>query len=467
MSANNAPRNAEQRHLKLRPIWRQVAALWVASCVLAACATPPATDASAAQPAAVSTSTPAPKPASASPRYPLDASALPVPRTQPDWNKLSSLTAEQPRQVALMLPFSGRLAGFGNAIRDGFMAAWYDAQTHGSTPPHIRLYDTNGATISELYQRALADGAQVVIGPLEKNHVGALYALPLSVPVLALNRSDLGTPSPAQLFQFGLAPEDEASQIARSGAQQHFHHALIIAPEAEQHSRELQAFTQQWLQDGGDIIGTALFRNPQSLSLAIKTALNITQSEARKRDIEGLLGRKVEFAPHRRSDVDMVFMLAHPQQARSIVPTLAFHYAGDIPAYALSRSYSGFDNPALDHDIEGLRFTELPWMLDPQQPLKQQILASLPQSKSYLRLYALGVDSFALYPRLQALQSQPENGIYGQTGYLTVSAQRVIRRELPLAQIKDGAARAMAPTNIDTERKNEGIPATGTWPKPQ
>lgn len=454
MSANNGLRNVVQRHGG----WCRAAILGVAGCLLAACTAPPAIHPQPPRPIA-STTAPAPKPASPLPRAALDARAMPVPHPQPDWNKLSGLNPEQPQQIALMLPFSGRLAGFGNAIRDGFMAAWYDAQTHGGTPPRIRLYDTSAANIAELYQRALADGAQAVIGPLEKSHVAALYPLALSVPTLALNRADLGTPPPAQLFQFGLAPEDEASEVARLGALQHFHHALIIAPETEQHSRELQAFTQAWQQGGGDIAATALFRNPQSMSLAIKTALNIAQSEARKRDIESLLGRKVEFTPHRRGDIDMVFVLAHPQQMRSIMPTLAFHYAGDIPVYALSRSYGGVDNPALDHDIEGLRFTELPWMLDPQQPLKQQILANRPQSKSYLRLYALGVDSFALYPRLHPLKNQPESGLNGQTGYLTVTPQRVIRRELPLAQIKEGVARAAAPITTDTERANEGIPA--------
>jgi outer membrane PBP1 activator LpoA protein len=352
----------------------------------------------------------------------------------------------QANQIALLLPLTGKLAGFGTAVRDGFMAAWYEARAHGSVPA-VRIYDTgensgaNAQGFSELYQRAIADGAQAIIGPLEKTQVAALYQLPLTVPTLALNRADLGTAPPPLLYQFSLAPEDEAEEVARMASEKHARHALIVAPDEERNSRELQAFTARWQQLGGDVVATALYPNPQLLSQSIKTALNIPQSEARKRDIETLLGRKVEYVPHRRGDIDMIFVLARPQQARSIVPTLAYHYAGDVPTYALSRSYGGVDAPGQDRDIEGLLFTEIPWLLDTQQPLKQQILANQPQSRGYLRLYALGIDSFRLYPQLRQLETRPDTRVDGETGYLTLSHDRIVLRELGLAQIKEGLAR--------------------------
>ncbi|MET0377639.1 MAG: penicillin-binding protein activator [Spongiibacteraceae bacterium] len=349
---------------------------------------------------------------------------------------------EQPGQIALLLPLSGKLAGFGTAVRDGFMAAWYDARAHGTATPAVRIYDTTTTqNFSELYQRAIADGAQAIVGPLEKPQVAGLYQQLLTVPTLALNRADLGTAPPPLLYQFSLAPEDEAEEIARIAGEYNARRALIVAPEEERNARELQAFAARWQQQGGEVVATAVFRNPQMLSQAIKSALNIPQSEARKREIETLFGRKVDFVPHRRDDIDMVLIYARPQQARSIVPTLAYHYAGNIPTYALSRSYNGVDAPGQDADIEGLRFTEIPWLLDNQQPLKQQILNALPQSRGYLRLYALGVDSFHLLPQLRQMENRPDTRLAGQTGYLTLSPERIVQRELMLAQIKDGLAR--------------------------
>lgn len=351
-------------------------------------------------------------------------------------------TTEQPKQIALLLPLTGKLAGFGTAVRDGFMAAWYDARTRGTATPSVRIYDTTTTqNFSELYQRAIADGAQAIVGPLEKTQVAALYQQQLTVPTLALNRADVGTAPPPGLYQFSLAPEDEAAEIARIAGEYNARRVLIVAPEEDRNARELQTFTARWQQQGGEVVATALFHNPQMLSQAIKTALHIPQSDARRREIEALFGRKVEFVPHRRDDIDMVLVYARPQQARSIVPTLAYHYAGNIPTYALSRSYNGVDAPGQDADLEGLRFTEIPWLLDNQQPLKQQILTGIPQSRGYLRLYALGLDSFQLLPQLRQMESRPDIRVTGQTGTLTLSSERIVQRELMLAQIKDGLAR--------------------------
>ena len=384
-----------------------------------------------------------------------DTAVKPAPQEQ----RIQWTAYQPPQQIALLLPLNGRLAGFGIAVRDGFMAAYYDARTHGVPLPNVRIYDTTETpNFIELYQRVIAEGAQAVIGPLEKSQVAALYSqqngAALSVPTLALNRADnlsstnTATPPP-NLYQFGLDPEDEAAEISRMAAQQKYKHALVIAAEEDSRSRELQTFTQSWHQSGGDIVATAFYRGAQGLSQSIKTALNIPQSESRHREMETMLGRKLEFTPHRRSDIDMVFMMARPQQARSIMPTLAFHYAGDVPVYALSRSYNGIAS-ADDKDLEGLRFAEIPWVLDAQQPLKQQLLASSPQAQNYLRLYALGVDSFSLYPQLRRLETQPDSRIVGQTGYLTLSPQRIVQRELVLAEFKDGVATA-AGENIATD----------------
>jgi len=354
-----------------------------------------------------------------------------------DLATVHEMAAEQPKQVALLLPLSGKLAAFGTALRDGFMAAWYDAQAHGGHPPEVRLYDTNGNDFLQTYRRAVADGAAAIIGPLEKPQVAQLYGQTLPVPTLALNRADINQIAPANLYQFSLAPEDEASQIADIAYQEGRRRALVIVADEESKSREMQVFTQRWQQHGGEIAATATYFDQQSMSQAIRDALNIPSSEARAKELESIINRNVEYTPHRRQDIDMVFMLAKTQQARSIKPLLAFYYAGDVPVYTLSRIYNGFPSPNLDRDMDSVRFTEMPWVLE-NPPLKKQILAAQPQSKNYLRLYAMGVDSFHLYPRLKQMEKAGDSRIYGQTGYLTLNSQLVVQRELMLAQMRDG-----------------------------
>ena len=361
-----------------------------------------------------------------------------------------NIAAVQPQQVALLLPLTGKLAGFGEAVRDGFFAAWFAAQQRGERLPNVRVYDSESAGIVQLYQQAVRDGAGAIVGPLEKLQIAQFYTQTLPVPLLALNRADSVQPPPLNLYQFSLAPEDETAELAQLIARDGKRNVLIIADADEANSRETQAFLQRWQSVGGNIAGTALYRNQQDLSTAIRSALNIPRSEARGREIENVLNRKIEFTPHRRRDVDAVFMLAKSAQARSIKPLLNFYYAGDLTVYSTSRIYSGYAGGALDRDLEKVRFTEIPWILQ-ASPLKQQIMTAQPGAKNYLRLYALGIDSFNLYPRLQQLESLHDKRIAGQTGTLSLDAQRIVQRELLLAEMRNGTAE---PYNDASTRDN-------------
>lgn len=376
-----------------------------------------------------------------------------------DLRLLREVAAARPDRVALLLPLSGQLGPFGEALRDGFMAALYEARARGDRTPTVRLYDTTGKDPVALYQQAVADGAQAVVGPLDKNQVTALQSAQLDVPILALNRGEQLGRVPATLFQFSLAPEDEAARVADVAFSEGHRRALVIAPEAENVTRELQAFGERWRQHGGQVVATARYRDQESLSSVIRGVLNLPQSQARAVELERLLGRNLQFQPRRRQDVDMVLMLAGPQQARSIAPTLAYHYAGDIPVYALSRSYTGLPQPAVDQDLEGMRFAEMPWILN-NSPLKQQILNSIPRSASYLRFYAMGVDSYLLHSRMAQLARVPDSRLYGQTGVLSLDQHRVVVRELPLAVIRNGRPQEIASTALRLDDINPAMEGT-------
>jgi outer membrane PBP1 activator LpoA protein len=355
---------------------------------------------------------------------------------------------QQPRQIALLLPLSGKLAAFGMAVRDGFMAGWYDARKRGTTPPPVRIYDSAGsADAVQLYRQALGDGAGLVIGPLEKQQVAQLYQQALPVPTLALNRFESNNPPAANLYQFSLAAEDETTQIADIAADENRRSALIIAPDEDIDSRELQAFEQRWRERGGSVGAIARYRDQQNMSQEIRAALNIPRSEARAKEIESILNRNIEYTPRRRQDIDMVFILAKPAQARVIKPLLDFYYAGDLAVYSTSRVYNGYPVPRLDRDLDKVRFTEMPFVVETGE-LKQQILAAQPHARNYLRLYAMGLDSFSLYPQL--LQGGMGNAVSGQTGVLTFDAQRVVHRQSVLAVLRNGALSAATAPDTST-----------------
>lgn len=355
---------------------------------------------------------------------------------------IKELAANKPQQIALILPLTGKLAPYGKAVRDGFIAALYQTKERGGQVPRLQVYNSDASDdFIQLYHQAVAEGAELVIGPLNKQRLQLLFdEVILPVPTLALNRVENYGQAPELLFQFGLAPQDEALQIADIAYLENHRQAMIIAPKGEWGEKVSNAFAQRWQQHDGTVITRSLFSGQQDYSSSIKNALSLQLSEARAKRISSLAGEHIEFTPRRRQDIDMVFLLARPDQARSIKPLLDYHYARDLPIYASSRVYSGLE-PQKNRDINGIRFIDMPWVLNPPTPLHQLINQEIGSSKQLQHMYALGIDSFQLHPRLRQLNEIPTSRLYGNTGTLRLNENREIERRLLFAKIKNGRAR--------------------------
>lgn len=356
-------------------------------------------------------------------------------------SKLKELAGQPLQKIALLLPESGQLASVSRALRDGFMAAHYQAQQAGQNPPQVQFYDSSRLTsLDDFYRQAQADGVQLVIGPLEKPLVKQLSERPqLPLTTLALNYSDAGRESPAQLFQFGLAAEDEAREVARRAWADGMRRAVALVPRGEWGDRVLAAFQQSWQNAGGSLIAAEHVDQPVELARQIADLFQLRESESRAKRLQNTLGSAVAGQPARRQDIDFIFLAATPQQAQQIKPTLAFQYAGDVPVYATSHLYTGGANPAQYMDLEGIRFCETPWLLDASNPLRQQVDSQWPQAAGSLgRLYAMGVDAYRLAPRLGQLKALPESSVEGLSGNLSLNAAQRIERQLPWAEFRNG-----------------------------
>lgn len=350
---------------------------------------------------------------------------------------LREIAANRPEHIALMLPLTGKLASLGKAVRDGFIASLYETRNRGGKVPELKIYNTEEEDFIISYQKAISDGAQLIVGPLEKHHVRMLFDEEITVPTLALNRiDDYGSP-PKQLFQFGLTPEDEAVQVAEMGFVENHRNVMIISPQGEWGTRVSTAFIDQWLQMGGKIVAHSQYSGQKDYSTAIKKSLLLTSSEARAKRIAKLIGERPEFNPRRREDVDMIFLLARPQHARSIKPLLAYHYAGDIPVYGTSHLYTGVSDPVKDRDINGIRFTDMPWILSDDATFREKIEQNSSAGKQFPRMVAMGIDSFQLHPRLRQLSEIPSSRVFGRTGTLKLNQNQQIERQMLVAQFKN------------------------------
>lgn len=416
-----------------------------------------------------------------------------------------------PRKIALILPLSNRYAKAASAVRDGFLAAYYSQQTLSSkspspktsapsasstrdnrlpiTPlnplkprqamgtnvetttentdaipfntihfdaptsvvPSIEIYDASNdpALIDLIYEQAVDDGAEFIVGPLDKDSVNRLARHPaLAVPVLTLNYSEQRSTGaeqsqPTNLFQLSLSPEQEARQVAERAWLDGHSRAAIITPSSAWGQRIAKAFSARWRQFGGHVVEKQTYDAKKSdYSLPIRQLLNVDESQRRKKNLTRLLGKKLEFIPRRRQDIDFIFMAAASKQARLIKPQLRFHHAPKVPVYATSHSYSGSINAGMDRDMDGVLFCDMPWTLDNNRPgaaLKTDIETIWPHaSKRYSRLFALGVDAYRVIGELNNLRHNRAAFYPGETGDLYLDVDNRLQRRLSWAKFERG-----------------------------
>lgn len=345
-----------------------------------------------------------------------------------------------PDTVALLLPLSGRLAPAGKAVRDGYLARYFQAREGSIAPQEVLVLDSdNYSSATEAYNDAVLQGAKLVVGPLSKASVSELASLPSrTAPVLALNQVEQRViPGNSALVQLALAPEDEAQRLAELAFGTGARRALILRPAGAWGDKMEQSLGKRWQALGGSQANSISYTGRDDYSSSVKAGLGLDSSEQRNRRVRDMLATNVEFTPRRRQDMDVIFMLSrNAPEARSLKPLLAFHYAGDIPVYAPSSVYGGSPDPR-DKDLDGINLVELPWLLGSNPQLKSDLAAS--GSDHYTRLNALGADAYLLQSRLAQLQGGPDVLIQGDTGLLSLNPQLQIQRELPLATFDGGA----------------------------
>lgn len=338
---------------------------------------------------------------------------------QPSYQPAKSITTPtiKTQQIALLLPLSGTLGHAGQAVKNGFLLGHYGNNQNKNR--NIAIYDTTAQDIQTVYQKAVKNGAEFIVGPLDKHQVNTLATIPtFPVPVLALNYRVTPTESPQKSFyEFGLSPADETQQIANIAYQAGYKTALVIAPTGSWAENLVRIFQRQWQTNGGNINDQFYYDSAQELDQRIQ---DIARSN---------------------NDVQMIFLLASPEFARRIKPLLDRYFRKNIPVYAISYSYSGTPSPQQDKDINDIYFLEMPWGLNFQalKPLRDQVMQLWPQLyKEQPRLFALGLDAYHLVIAISNTQMSPGKTMRGATGLLSMDEKNQIHRQLELAQIRVG-----------------------------
>ncbi|MCY3730258.1 MAG: penicillin-binding protein activator [Rhodospirillaceae bacterium] len=264
----------------------------------------------------------------------------------------SRRSQDYPAQIAVLLPFSGLQQSVARVVRDGFIAAHLSSAAHADGGTILKFYDTTLLGPQEAYLRAQADGADFVVGPLLKPEVEAVIGSAGLIPTLALNSIETQRPVPSNLYQFALAPEDEAREVARHAVANGATHAVALIQNSDWGQRLLGSFRDELESLGGQLLQYRTYDSgSQDFSATITMLLNIERSDQRRQRLAANLGMALQFEPRRRQDVDLIFVAADASAGRLLVPQLRFHYAGDIPTYATSAVHESHARDS-DHAVE-------------------------------------------------------------------------------------------------------------------
>lgn len=403
--------------------------------------------------------------------------------------------------IAVLLPLSGRLGATGNTIKNGIMAAYYQSIEDNQSErnlPQLSFVDTTDKDAEGIIS-AIGE-AKFVIGPLLKDNVERIVpALPTGVNVLALNRFDnfqqamgeldrtiellaqqdasgnaeagslseqksaipplsaeqglsekTSVAQPIAANFFGLAPEDEAKQLAELIFNKGFRAPIVIAEQSSLYMRMDDTFKAHWKTlnkaEGKrrTNITSVTFNDSNSLREGVTSALDVAQSNERINQIEYMTNDEVYNMPRSRRDIDAIIAFASPQDTELLNPIIEASLnpldGQPIPVYASSRSMDYDSGKNQWRDLKNIHFIDMPWLM-PQhkwQGLAQTVdQAFAAQSTMQKRLFAFGYDAYELLPQLGILNTLQYLNHDGLTGSLSLNENGEVERQQPRAIIRN------------------------------
>lgn len=308
--------------------------------------------------------------------------------------------------IALVLPTAspalGRLA---DAVRLGFTAA---AEVAGKEAPpvHVTAVENEATALVAACRHAQSTGALIIVGGLTRDGAQALAGSDCPrQPVLTLN--EVRGEVPAQVYSISLTLEQEARQAALLAVGDGWRSAIVIHTPSPLSRRVQEAFEREWTRAAGELRRVQFSGSPEDAALV-------------RERIASLRG-------------DMVFFALDQAEARAVRP----YVSGMLPIYATSLSINPRAEPIVNVDLQGVRYMEMPWFVQPDHPAVMVYpMARGAPSVEHERLYALGIDAFRL--ALELVKGQAKPTLDGVTGRIALEGSQF--------------SRALAPAEVDGGR---------------
>jgi uncharacterized protein len=323
--------------------------------------------------------------------------------------------------VVLLLPAqSTAFAQPAEALREGFFAA------HKASGADIAVQVVELDDSAEQLAAALASarnrGVGIVVGPLPRAAVtDVVEGQRATVPMLALNFPESDSAAPATMLAMALSVEHEAQRVARLALSEFVgvrtvdtrpRIAVVTRPGGIER-RIAQAYVSA-LRGEGEV--------PQLFEWTPATAAKVA----------------AQLATPSLEAVFLALTARDAAQMRALIPRQAQIFGTSLLYVGDPRNSP--DAATLAHDLEGVRFVDMPWLLEPDHtgvmvyPAPANLLPT-----ELVRLYALGIDAYRL--ATVWMKGERRFDLDGVTGRLQVDRAKSLRVErTPVMAIYRGGA---------------------------
>ncbi|QTH63457.1 penicillin-binding protein activator [Psychrosphaera ytuae] len=349
-----------------------------------------------------------------------------------------------PQRFALLLPLSGKLSKQAMAIRDGFLSA-----IDFNNSSDVLVLDTVLLNVEEIEQQITENQVDFIVGPLEKETIIEYENSDVlrTLPRLNLNIPEIMPTYAGQevlpAYYYSLAPEDEIEQAIEYFLELGVDRPAVIYADNTLGRRLYERFNQAWSLATEEPVEAIAFRNRSKLGDAVQDLLDVSASEARIAEMKKLFGNQLETEARSRTDIDAVYVIANSQQTRLIKPFFDVSisaFGKRLPIYASSRSYLVDESVSQKRDLNGLVFTEMPWLVRNSDPQLHDLYDKIGEQQTQLKkLFAFGYDAHKLVFALKQLTILQDQHILGLTGALSVNSNNTIKRRLSWSKYQQGA----------------------------
>jgi outer membrane PBP1 activator LpoA protein len=319
----------------------------------------------------------------------------------------ASTAAATPRNdaIALVLPLESPAYGrAADAVKAGFMSAAERAGASG----RVRIIGHGDDGVIPAFAAAEQSGVALVVGPLTRDDLKTVLAVAPARPrMLALNLPDDLAQLPGDTYALTLGVDGDATLLARVARADGAHTVALVSSAAPLQKRFAAAFAAEWRRNGGAAPREYRFdANPEALTL---------------------LRRELGARPP-----DAVVLAVDAEDA-----SLAKSFLPPGPVFAVSQIADGLPATML-RDLEGVRYVEVPWLADPDSPSLARMPHANLDSPVLERLYALGLDAFAVAQMLAEAVPPTRLELEGATGRIVLTTTRVFERQGRVVVIREG-----------------------------